>query len=31
MKINDPVESYVFRLFTISGTNSTSRMLTLLF
>ena len=31
MNINDPVVSYVFLLFTITGTNSTSRMLTLLF
>ena len=31
MKINNPMELYVFLLFTISGTNSTSRMLTLLF
>ena len=31
MKINDPVELSIFLLFTISGTNSTSRMLTLLF
>lgn len=31
VKINDHVELYVFLLFTISGTNSSSRMLTSLF
>lgn len=31
MNISDSVESFVFLLFNISGMNSTSRMLTLLF